>query len=353
LNKINLYIIDTSQPVYLNQCLKSLKETTSPKNYFLTIVPELEIREKTLNSILSKSNKEDVLVVADDVVFTPGWYDSLVRFYVEGDIIGFSNLYPNTDTVQDTGYDLVVIDAAVSTEARNRGQKVDDIEIADFSPCDTVMGCAMLIKSRVIKSGLLFRAEGANRWGEILFCHEAKKMSFKVIVLGHTLYHYGKSTKNNSDLKYRTESYLYEKELWEKNVQKYIDINLVNKKKEIVLSESIVSLFEKQKNIVLWGAGTVTQRLLRTINDRIDSSQVSICSGLKEESGLLLEGFSVNYNKDVDFKDSQIILITVIGKHEMIIKQLEERLLKFVIYYISETRTDSKIFYSVMKYEKL
>ena len=49
MEKLNLYIIDTGQPVYLDQCLKSLQATTKLTNYILTIVPELEIREKTLN----------------------------------------------------------------------------------------------------------------------------------------------------------------------------------------------------------------------------------------------------------------------------------------------------------------
>ena len=81
------------------------------------IFDELNQREETLNHILkSVDNESDIFIVADDVVFTNGWFESLEKNYEKGDIISFSTLFPDSNIIQDYGYDFIKIDGDLSIE---------------------------------------------------------------------------------------------------------------------------------------------------------------------------------------------------------------------------------------------
>ena len=53
----------------------------------------------------------DLVVVADDVVFTKGWDQALLAHWQENRILGFSMTYPGGEIIQDRGYGLISIDA--------------------------------------------------------------------------------------------------------------------------------------------------------------------------------------------------------------------------------------------------
>ena len=67
-----------------------------------------------------------------------------------GDIIGFSNIYPNTNKIQDRGYDFILNDKILQTSPRKRGDNINDVRSFDYAECDLIMGCAMYIKKDVI-----------------------------------------------------------------------------------------------------------------------------------------------------------------------------------------------------------
>ena len=346
---LNIIVIDSSQPLFLDNFSKSLKDTLSSEYYSLSIEKEDDFREKTLNNILEKNKYCDILIFADDVILTHNWYTALKNNRENGDIIGFSNLYPNTTTIQDTGYDLVMVDDNVTTKARNRGKDVKSIKSFNFSQCDAVMGCAMYIKREVIRKIKRFSLFGYNRWGEIIFCHEAKKQGFEVAVLGHFLYHYGKSTKINPVVSYSSDSYLYEKRMWDQIVKKYINKDVIKYTFHRVISKKFYDIIGKSESILLYGAGTVTEFIIKKIIGSKYLNNIKICSGINEEDGLNFYGIKINHIENVNFTEFGIIIITVIGKHNEIIDSIKNKISNADIYYVTEITNKQLIEYDIRR----
>jgi GT2 family glycosyltransferase len=336
LKKLNLCIIDTGQPVYLEQCLISLKETTSPENYVLTMVHELETREETLNSILIGSEGEDTFIVADDIIFTSGWLEQLMGNRTCGDIIGFSMLSPGDDRVHNNGYELVLQDDNVQFRAINAGQELASMSQFDYAECDAVTGCAMFLKKTLLENCPIFPPDGMNRWGENIFMHQAKNMGYKVVVLGHYLIHHGKSTKNNTQLELRTESYSFEKEMWAKLSQKYINREAVKGIYKTQFSSSIKELLDTTKTILLYGAGSVSQKIIEEYKLQ-SRTNLTICSGLIEEEDLTFNGFNVKHYSHLDPSDYDLCLITIVGRHDTIVSSSQTFFNKLTrVFYIAK-----------------
>ena len=168
---MNIVIISALGNDVLKKCIDSMLETSSIDENDIFIIREREFREKTLNkAIRIIGYEDDVLFVGDDIIFTSNWMDRLIEDYHVADILGMSTLYPNSNIVQDSGYDIIEVDGMITTEAKYRNE--DFLRIKGFSHriCDATCGCFMLIKKHVFKKINLFNIEGANRWGELLFC---------------------------------------------------------------------------------------------------------------------------------------------------------------------------------------
>ena len=317
--EFDIFIIKTLPDEYLIKCKKSLKETSKGKitNNQIHLISEKESREITLNTILKKrDNEKDLFIVADDIVFLDGWYESLKDNYENGGIIGFSMIDAQSELLQDFGYDFVTIDGELSYRGLYKHKELTGLNLPSFRICDAVTGCAMYIKKAVLNDVNHFPLEGENRWGELLFSYLASKYGHDTIVLSAHLRHFGISTKQNKDVKKSSMSWLIEKELWIKAVKKYLKDLTPKKEIRITISEELLNLINHSKNCLIYGAGTVAYTIISSLNE---SSKIDICSGLVEEIGLQLKGKKILNVKSVSQNNYDKIIISAIGYEAQII----------------------------------
>jgi hypothetical protein len=319
LQKFDIFIIKTLPDGYFNKCKKSLIETSGGmiKSDQICMIIEKDSREKTLNTILEKRDiQRDLFIVADDIIFLNGWYESFVNNYIYGDIIGFSMIDAQTGLLQDFGYDFVSVNGDLSYRGLYKHKELKELNFPEFRKCDAVNGCAMYIKNNVIDDVKYFPLEGENRWGELLFSRLASKYGHETIVLNAHLRHYGISTKQNKDVKKSSMSWLIEKELWSKAVKKYLKD--VEPKKEIktAISDELVTLINQSKKCLIYGAGTVADVIITSLNE---ISKIYLCSGLKEEVGLQLRGIKIKSVNRLNLAEYDKIIISSIGYENQII----------------------------------
>lgn len=293
------------------RCVSSLLGTTTAVDFDLYLVREKGFREQTLNRALELTGiDEDILFVGDDIEFTPGWYEALTANYNKADILGMSMLYPGTAKVQDRGYDLIQIDDRIVLQPRDRGLLKEDITPFSIRHCDALCGCFMLVKSRIFDRVSSFSEEGQNRWGEFIFTSLARKKGASVGVIDHFLYHGGKSTKANKDRALSSISYQLERSIWETIVSKYVDRELVNHTYHSELTPALASKLSEAKDVLLWGAGTVSELLISYLIGKA----VSVCSGLPEEEGMNFHGYKVeNWEKALE-KARDLIVLTPLDR---------------------------------------
>jgi len=289
------------------RCISSLLETTTAVDFDLYLVREKGFREQTLNqALLLAGTDEDVLFVGDDIEFTSGWYEALMDNYDRADILGMSMLYPGTTKVQDRGYDLVQIDDRVTLEAKDRGLSKDEITAFGSRRCDALCGCFMLVKKKVFNFVREFSEEGQNRWGEFVFTSHARQHGATVSVIDNFLYHDGKSTKSNPNNALSSISYEIERDIWESIVSKYVDKEGIKFRYRSEISESLANILSEAEDILLYGAGTVSEHLLKYL----DGKRITICSGLSEEYGILFHGYSVEDYEKALVKPYDLIIMT-------------------------------------------
>ena len=340
---IYINVIESRKSNYIEEFLMSLEATLVPNSYKISVTKELEFREKTLNKIIANNGNKDLLIFADDVILTNGWYENLMKRKNSGDILGFCNLYPGTSNIQDTGYDLVSIDGRIVTEARNRGFDLDNLELAPFSECDSIMGCAMFIKKEVISILKSFSLRGNNRWGEIIFCHQARRRGFKVGVIDHFLYHHGKSTKANKKIKYSSESYQIEKKKWDTISKTFFFFIFIKKEIKTELSEGLKVLLKKYKKIILFGAGTISEVFLKEDELNINA----IISGLPEEHNKIFNNKKIVYYKKFKIESYSLILITIIDRYIEISNLLKDYFGTLNIVKIKKINRKNKYIYDI------
>lgn len=314
---IDLYFIKTLDINFLNETLKSFYVTVdcNIEKFNIYIVNELETREKTLNHILQKRKKSnDLFVVADDILFTEGWYDSLCNNLNFGDIVGFTMIKPKKNIIHNNGFDFVKIDKRLTYLPYLSGASIN-CKLSAYRECDGIVGCAMYIKSDVLDKVKEFPNDGYNRWGELLFSTLAKKENFKTIVLGHKLFHYSISSKQKEDIQLSSMSWLVEDKLWQKVVEKYLnnleDIPSYNNK----VSTKLKSYFNANQNILIYGCGTVADIILKNV----DIYNVDIVSGLKEEIGIKFHNLIVQDINKIALDSYDFIVISAIGYEDEII----------------------------------
>jgi hypothetical protein len=256
-------------------------------------------------------------------------------------------LYPESQKIQDNGYDLVRIDDDITLVPHQRGRLLSETRIKDLRNCHSLCGCALYIKKSVIQAIPQFPIDGMNRWGEFLYMHEAQKRGFKIAVMGHCLYHDGKSTKINSDKMLSSESYLLEREIWQGLVDQYIDPNQINKIIKRELSAELTKVLSSCTRILFYGAGTVSEFIYNKMRKRLDSRVVDFCSGLEEEEGQSFCHKKIQFYKKVNFENYDIIIITVFQKEQEIGELLIDRVPSHKLYYIAQNSRDGRIEFDI------
>ncbi len=318
LQKFEIFIIKTLPDEYFNKCKKSLIETSGGMiiSDQICMIIEKDSREKTLNTILEKRDTQrDLFIVADDIIFLNGWYESLANNYIYGEIIGFSMIDANSGLLQDFGYDFVIVDDELSYEGLYKHTKKEELNLPEYRECDAVTGCAMYIKKTVFDDVKQFPLEGENRWGELLFSHMASKYGHNTIVLNAHFRHYGISTKQNKDVKKSSMSWLVEKKLWSKAVNKYLKDVKPKKVIKTAISNELVKLINQSKKCLIYGAGTVADTIISSLNE---ISKVDLCSGLNEEVGLQLRRIKIKSVNRIEPSTYNVIIISAIGYEKQI-----------------------------------
>jgi len=322
--------------------IRSLFEISSECDFIVHLIKEKGFRERTLNEGMRFVGSRDLLIFGDDVTLTKGWFQALKKYKAKGDIIGYSMLYPNSSRIQDTGYELIKIDNRITLHPRNRGKQTKQVKRFGYKSCDTVCGCAIFVKKKVLKRLRRFSEDGRNRWGEFIFTQQAEKLGFKVIVLGHYLYHEGKSTKTNKELKYGSISWQREKKLWARIVSKYVDENRIKNIYKSKLSEKLKSLLNGGSRVLVYGIGTVGELIAKNT----DLKRTVFCTGLKEETGVSFFGRKVVFYTDVRYENYERVIISPLYiANKIYVEKLKRYLLRKKPVYETVCVKKNNIFY--------
>lgn len=326
---MNIVIVNALGNRTVDRCLKSLYGTIEQTecSFDLYVLRELEFREETLNRALGiVPPGEDILFVGDDIVFRSGWFEALKKGREHYDIVGMSMVYPDSDIIQDRGYDLVQDTHRVYLEPRDRGKLLRDVKPFESRQVDAVCGCFLYVSSKVLHEVRSFSEKGRNRWGEFVYICEARKMGFRAGVMGAYLEHGGISTKSNKNIELRSKSYHYEKEIWRDIVRTYVQSDWVQQKREYSVDKSLISNLEKTPGRVLvYGVGIIAEEIMRSLNN--ESIDIEFCSGLEEEEGMVFWGKKVLKAKASDYDRFDWIIVTPGNIARSLSKEIHENLL--------------------------
>lgn len=351
---MKLVILNALGSEIVYRCLESFFNTIPEDiNHEIVIIPEDGFRERTLNRAIKYcGTEEDILLVGDDILFTPGWYKALQKNYEKADILGMSMLYPDSHIIQDRGYDLIKIDDTITLEARDRGVATNSVQPFNFRLCDSLCGCFMYVKSPVFQWVPEFKEEGKNRLGEFIFLCQARQKGARIGVIDHYLYHDGKSTKANRDRTLSSISYYFEKPIWEGIVQKYISVENIKYHFKREISPELRQLLELPcGDILIYGIGTVTEFLCKNL--KINFNRITFCSGLIEEAGLEFLGKQVKFIENISIKNFQAILITPLYRERKIFKEFIAPKLNGItspiIYFVEQKKQSNLLIYNLRK----
>lgn len=342
---IEIYIIKSLPNEYIEKTINSIKLNRKFINASIKIIDELETRETTLNEIMSiRDPSKDLFVVADDIIFIDGWLEALDRNYSNGDIIGFSMLDSKSGKLQDYGYDFILSDHGLSYRGMYKHSDPNNVDMEEYRECDSVTGCAIVIKKDVCNKVKNFPLEGANRWGELIFCHLAKKEGFKTIVLGAHLKHGAISTKQKKSATKSSLSWLIERDQWAHAVDSFLYDAKPKASFQSDLSDDLVLFLNQSKSILMYGCGINADALLSNISHQ----NWQIASGLKEEVNAKFRGKTILDISKIDFDNFDDILITPVGYDEDILRHFPTAIIK-KIKGVSLTHINDKILLSLRK----
>ena len=283
----------------------------------------------------------DLVIVADDILFTKGWDQALLSHWKENRILGFSMTYPGGKKIQDRGYRLISVDGVVRSEAIDRGLSISSVTPFEYESRISMTGCFQAIPSFVSEKIKEFPLEGSNRLGELLYHSMAIQKGIEVGVVGHFLEHHGKSTKLNPDKKLSSESYSIEKKLWSKLTKDFRLNEFVSKEINREIEQDLKDWLEVPS--LIYGAGSITEFLGAKKN--LDSH--IICSGLPEENGMPFLGKTITHKSKVDWMIIGRVLITIEGREDCIAKELKKLAPKINIYVVSIRKMEEVHYYGV------
>ena len=306
------------------KCFNSLKNTINIKRHKIHKFAEKKTRGHTLNAIIKKiGTNKNILIVADDIQFTPGWYQKLKRNEDKAEMWGASMLYPGTNKIQDNGYELVKMNENTFLRPLKRGENFKNNPKQEWKYADCTCGCFLYLNKKVFKfQNKFYPKYGMNRWDELTFILKAKSKGLRLAVLNHYLYHEGTSTKNNKNKKLSSISYQIEKKLWKKLEDNFIDKKKIKKKIKINFHSNISKITNNKKNnILFYGAGIFSENLI--LSNLIQNKKINFTSFLKEEIGNKLQSRYkiLDFNK-LKFKKYNTVIITPYDIADNIYKKL-------------------------------
>lgn len=356
-NKINIAIIRSSSPEYFEKCLKSLKSTINLNEFNIEIFKETkkDIRGNTLNKIIKKfGTKSDILISADDIEYTKGWFEKLKKNKKRAHIWGASMLYPGSKIIQDNGYDLVKFENQSFLRPILRGAQIKRSSLKkNWKYTDCVCGCFLYLNKEVFNYQKKFYPRfGMNRWDEYTFILKAMSKGCRLAVLNHFFYHHAISTKNKNKKIYGSISYQIEKELWKKLENEFIKKKKIKKIIKLNICKQVINLFKKNKGkILFYGAGTVSENLLKYRKHNF----IDVTSSMTEEIGKKL-----NKNYDIkDFKKINIInyskiIITASDYAEQIYRDkilplLKKKGIEIKTFKIAQTTSTTNLTYNLLR----
>jgi hypothetical protein len=308
---MNIAIIKTLGKNNFLKCYNSLKKTINISQHKIKIFSEKKTRGFTLNTILKKfGTKENILIVADDVQFTSGWYQKLKKNEAKAEMWGTSMLYPKTNIIQDNGYEIVKVNNNTFLRPLKRGRIFKNQPKKEWKYVDSACGCFLYLNKKVFKLQKKFYPKyGMNRWDELTFTQKAKSKGLRLAVLNHYMFHEGISTKIKKNINLSSISYQIEKKLWRKLENKFIEKNQIDKKIEISFDSNVFkTINNKKNNILLYGAGIFSENII--LSDLIQNKQISFTSILKEEIGKkLVKKYKIfDFNKLIMDKFNTVII---------------------------------------------
>ena len=300
-----------------------LKTINSIKNEFniskknFKIYKESSRREDTLNKILIDNSKSNyaILVIADDIILTKGWRKKIDIYKKKFDVFSFQTLYPNSKFIQDYGYDLVNENNKVILKPKNRYKEFVSNKVNKSRQCVGLCGCLLYINNKTKKSSIKFSRDGMNRWSEFIYLFQLKMKGFKIGVINHPAYHNPISTKQKKNKDLSSISYNLEKVYWNKIIKKYNLKDYTKKKNKIILSKNFKNFLDNQGRLILYGAGTISEIILR-----YKSKNIFLSSGLKEEKGKKIFNKKIYSNTELNMLKISNIVITAIGYEDEILK---------------------------------
>lgn len=290
-------LLDTAAGRRVQASLRALRETAPGLG--VIVVPEEGTREATLNRALERAGRgDDLLLVADDVEPTPGWWEALRAGLAEAHVLGFSMLSTPSGPVQDRGFDLVEVDGELLLEARDRGADPAGLPGFRLRPCDSVCGCLLAVRREVLARIPGFSPDGCNRWGEMLFCVAARKAGFEVGVLGHYLVHRGRSTKGHRAPELSSESRDLERRLWRQRVLPHLaGVRPRRRLRRVLDPDARRELAGAVGPVLVYGIGTAAELVAAALGP---GAPATFCTGLADEVGRSFGGRPV---VDVDGVD--------------------------------------------------
>ena len=129
------------------------------------------------------------MIVADDIEFTQGWYEKLIRNENKAEMWGASMLYPGTNKIQDNGYELVKVNNKTLLRPLSRGKILKKNPKKEWKYVDCTCGCFLYLNKKVFKKQKKFYPKfGMNRWDELTFTQKAKSKGSRLAVLNPYLF---------------------------------------------------------------------------------------------------------------------------------------------------------------------
>lgn len=313
---MKICLIESLPKTYKLKTINSIKkEFKISKNNF-QIYKEKSRREDTLNNILKDNynNKHDIFVIADDIVLVNGWKKKIDTHKENFDVFSFQTLYPNSNLIQDYGYDLINENNKVILKPKNRYKKYISNKSSKSRHCLGLCGCLLYINDRTKKSSIKFSRDGMNRWSEFIYLFQLKKKGYKIGVISHPAYHNPISTKQKNNISLSSISYNLEKLYWNRIIKKYDLKNHTKINNRIILSKNFKNFLDKKNKLILYGAGTISEIILQYKNENIFLS-----SGLKEEIEKKILNKKIYSNQKLNMLNIADIVITAIGYEKEIL----------------------------------
>ena len=244
-------------------------------------------------------------------------------------------------------YDLIKLDGALSTQGLHKGEQIAKKKLPQYRQCSAVCGCAMWISKIVLKNVESFPLEGNNRWGEMIYSNLARRKGFKTIVLSSHLIHHGTSTKQKKDPLLSSNSWLVERDMWNKISSKFFYDAPVVKNLYSKFSSEFIDTIKTTNSILIYGCGTISDLVSKNF---LIGSKADYVSTLPEEIGMKFHNKEIkNFNK-IDFSNYDKIFVSAVGYEKKIIISVPENF-RYKLLCLQKLIKKNRIEYSVCRYQ--